>query len=108
MDTEELLVDFYNGAHALEVIATWACAGANRDTVLELVASFESAYAKLIDLHAAGKIAVGAADFSVENLERVSRISRLLKPALDGGEACKEAQEIRDLATRCLQGLVVK
>lgn len=105
MDTEELLVDFYNGAHVLEILAAWAHVVANGQMILEQVTSFERAYEQLAELHATGKIGAGAADFSAENLELVKRIRGLIQPGLDSGEARRAAQEIHALAERCLRAL---
>ena len=104
-EMEELMVDFYNGAHVLDVITKWAYAVANRQVVLEQLISFEKAYEQLIELHAAGKLGVGAADFTAENLELVKRISRLIQPGLDSGEARQAAPEIHTLAERCMRAL---
>ena len=101
----ELMVDFYNGGCMLEIVAKWAYAVENRQTVLEQLISFEKAYGQLIELHAAGKLGVGAADFSPENLELVKRINRLIQPGLDGNEARQAAQEIHALAEGCLKAL---
>ncbi|WP_437727572.1 hypothetical protein [Sorangium sp. So ce861] len=105
MDIEDLLVDFYNGAHALDVVVAWAYVVANRQTILESIASFEKAYERLIELHAAGKIGVGTADFSAGNLDLVKRINRLIGPGFDSDEARQAAQEIHDLAERCVRAL---
>ncbi|WP_437602474.1 hypothetical protein WMF28_12735 [Sorangium sp. So ce590] len=105
MDIEELLVDFYNGAHTLDVVAAWAYVVANRQAVLERLASFQRAYERLIELHAAGKIGVGTADFSAGNLELVKRINRLIGPGFDSDEARQAAQEIHTLAERCVGAL---
>lgn len=105
MDTEELLVDFYNGARVLEILAAWAHVVANGQMVLEQVTSFEKAYEKLAELHAIGQIGAGAADFSVENLELIKRIRGLIQPGLDSDEAHRAAQEIHALAERCLRAL---
>ncbi|KYF53100.1 hypothetical protein BE08_14155 [Sorangium cellulosum] len=104
-DIEELLVEFYDGAHMVDVIAAWAYAVANRQVVLESLASFEKAYGQLIELHAAGKLGVGAADFSSGNLEVVRRINRLIGPGLDSDEARQAAREIHILAERCVRAL---
>ncbi|WP_437731484.1 hypothetical protein [Sorangium sp. So ce1335] len=104
-DIEDLLVDFYNGAHMLDVVAAWAYAVANWQAVLEGLASFEKAYEQLIELHAEGKLGVGAADFSAGNLELVQRIHRLLGPGLDSDEARQAAPEIHALAERCVRAL---
>ena len=108
MNTEEmteLMVDFYNGGHLLEILSKWAYTVANRQMVLEQVTLFEKAYGQLIELNAAGKLGVGAADFSAENLERVKRINRLIQPGLDSVEAQQSAQEIHALAEQFLQAL---
>ncbi|KYG02151.1 hypothetical protein [Sorangium sp. So ce341] len=105
MDIEDSLVDFYNGAHALDVVAAWAYVVANRRDVLERLASFEKAYERLIELHAAGKIGVGTADFSAGNLELVKRVNRLIAPGFDSDEARQSAQEIHALAERCVRAL---
>ena len=104
-ETEQLMVDFYNGAHVLDVIAKWAYAVANRQVVLERFISFEKAYEQLVELHAAGKLGGGAADFSAENLERVKCINRLIQPGLDSGEARQAAPEIHALAEQCMRAL---
>ena len=111
MSTEEmveLMADFYNGAHVLEVVAKWAYAVANRQVVLEQFISFEKAYEQLVELHAAGKLGAGAADFSAENLERVKHINRLIQPVLDSGEARQAAPEIHALAEQCMRALTRK
>ncbi|WP_437533901.1 hypothetical protein WME79_07600 [Sorangium sp. So ce726] len=105
MDIEKLLVDFYNGAHVVNVVAIWAYAVANRRKILEDLASFEGAYEQLVELHAAGKLGVGTADFSVENLEIVKRINQLIGPGLDSGEARQAAHEIHALTERCARAL---
>jgi hypothetical protein len=105
MDKEKLLVDFYNGAHFLERVAAWAYVVANHQMVLEQGIAFEKAYEQLIELHAAGKLGVGAADMSAENLDRIKRIIRLIQPELDSGEARRAAQEIHALAEGCVQAL---
>ncbi|WP_433928529.1 hypothetical protein AB3662_34565 [Sorangium cellulosum] len=105
MDTEELLVEFYNGAHMVGAVAAWAYVVANRQIVLESLASFEKAYGQLIELHAAGKIGVGTADFSSGNLEVVKRINQLIEPGLDSDEARQAAREIHALAERCVRAL---
>ena len=104
-EMEELMVDFYNGGCMLEIVAKWAYAIENRQVVLEQLLSFEKAYGKLIELHAVGKLGVGAADFSPENLELVKRINRLIQTGLDSGEARQAAQEIHALAEGCLKAL---
>ncbi|WP_437476382.1 hypothetical protein WME75_26240 [Sorangium sp. So ce1014] len=105
MEIEKLLVDFYNGARMVEVVAAWAYVVANRQMVLENLASFERAYEQLVELHAAGKLGVGTADFSAGNLGVVKRINQLIEPGLDSSEACQAAQEIHDLAERCARAL---
>ncbi|WP_437876641.1 hypothetical protein [Sorangium sp. So ce513] len=105
MDIEKLLVDFYNGAHTVETIAAWAYVVANRQMVLENLASFERAYEQLIELHEAGKLGVGRADFSMSNLEVFKRINQLLEPGLDSSEARQAAHEIHALAERCSRAL---
>ncbi|WP_437984980.1 hypothetical protein [Sorangium sp. So ce117] len=49
MDIERLLVDFYNGAHMLDVVAAWAYAVGNRQKILDDLASFEGAYEQLVE-----------------------------------------------------------
>ncbi|WP_437591615.1 hypothetical protein [Sorangium sp. So ce1000] len=105
MSIERLLVDFYNGAHMVDVVAAWAYVVANPQKVREELASFESAYEQLIELHLAGKLGVGRAEFSVANLETVKRINQLIKSGLDSGEVRRAAQEIHDLAEGCGQAL---
>lgn len=105
MNIEKLLVDFYNGAHTVEAVAAWAYVVANRQMVLENLASFERAYEQLIELHEAGKLGVGTADFSAGNLEVVKRINQLLEPGLDSSEARQAAHEIHALAERCSRAL---
>jgi hypothetical protein len=102
---EAQLVDFYNGAHLLEMIASWAYVLANPQTVLDGVASFEKTYEELVELHAAGKLGVGAADFSRENLERVKLLGRLLRPGFGSIESREAIEEIQALAERCVRGL---
>jgi hypothetical protein len=89
----------------LEIVAAWAYAVANPKAVVDHIASFEKSYEGLVGPHATGKLGVGAADFSAENLELVKRLSRLIQPGLDSSEARLAAQEIHDLAERCVQGL---
>ncbi|WP_437716324.1 hypothetical protein WMF45_07815 [Sorangium sp. So ce448] len=105
MDIERLLVNFYNGAHMLDVVAAWAYAVGNRQKILEDLASFEGAYEQLVELHAAGKLGVGTADFSAGNLEIVRRINQLIEPGLDSGEVRQAAQEVHALAERCARAL---
>lgn len=106
MTTEELMVDFYTGGNMLEIIAKWAYVVANRQKVLEQFLAFEKAYEQLIELHAAGKLGVGASDFSAENLELVKRINRLLQQrGQDNGEALHPAEEVHVLAEQCLRAL---
>lgn len=105
MDIEELLVDFYNGAHMVDIVAAWAYAIANRQVVLENLASFEKAYGQLVELHAAGKLGVGTADFSAGNLDVVKRINHLIGPGLDSDEARQAAREIHALAEQCVRAL---
>ncbi|MGK4000104.1 hypothetical protein [Sorangium sp. So ce1024] len=105
MDIEELLVDFYDGAHMVDVVAAWAYAVANRQAVLESIASFEKAYEQLVELYAAGKLGVGTADFSAGNLEVVKRINQLIGPGLDSDEARQAAREIHALAEQCVRAL---
>jgi hypothetical protein len=105
MDIEKLLVDFYNGAHTIDVVAAWAYAVANQQEVLEKLASFESAYEQLVELHAAGKLGVGTVDFSAGNLEIIRRINQLIEPGLDSGEVRQAAQEVHALAERCARAL---
>ncbi len=104
-DTEKLLIDFYNGMQVLEILAAWAYASSNPQTLLEQVNSFEKAYECLIELHRSGKLGVGAADFSSENLDRVRRITQLIQRGLDSGETRREAAEIHLLAKQCVQAL---
>lgn len=106
MNTEELLIDFYNGALLLRAVATWAHVATNPARVLEQLASFEHAYEKLVELHGAGKLGVGAADFSAQNLEHVKRLLRLVQPGTDSREARQSADEVRCLAERCLAALL--
>ncbi|KYF69995.1 hypothetical protein BE11_15960 [Sorangium cellulosum] len=105
MDTEDLLVNFYNGAHMVDAVAAWAYVVADRQVVLEHLMSFERAYEQLVALHAAGKLGVGTADFSAENLELVRRINRLVERALDSNEGVRSAREIHSLAERCARAL---
>ncbi|WP_437827188.1 hypothetical protein [Sorangium sp. So ce1153] len=105
MDVEGLLVDFYNGAPMVDVVAAWAYVTANRRMVIEYLASFERAYEQLVELHAAGKLGVGTADFSAGNLEVVKRINRLVERGLDSDESLQVAQEIHALAERCARAL---
>ncbi|MDC0679160.1 hypothetical protein [Sorangium atrum] len=104
-DIEKLLVDFYNGAHMVDIVTKWAFVVTNRQMVLENLASFERAYEQLVELRAAGKLGAGAADFSVENLDVVKRINQLIAPGLDSDEARRSAREIHDLAERCARAL---
>ena len=104
MELTKRMVDFYNGAIVLERLAAGADVMANRQSVLEQLVAFEEAYEHLVELHMAGKLEAGAADFSEENLERVKRIVALLQSGLGSGEACAAAQEVRTLAERCLLG----
>ncbi|WP_437675377.1 hypothetical protein [Sorangium sp. So ce131] len=104
-EVEELLVNFYNGAHALELVAAWASAVANREVVHETLALFEKSYERLVELHAAGKLGAGTAEFSAVNLEVVKRINQLIGPGLDSNEARKAAREIHALAERCVRAL---
>ena len=60
---------------------------------------------ELVGLHAIGKLSVGTADFSVENLERVKLLCRLIQPGLDSVESREAAQEIHALAERYVRGL---
>jgi hypothetical protein len=105
MSMEDLLVDFYNGAWALEKIAAWAYVGAHREEIRERVTAFEKSYAKLVDLHARGKLGVGAADFLPENLERARRLVLLLGSGPESQGPQHAAAEIHDLAERCLRSL---
>ncbi|WP_437923970.1 hypothetical protein WMF37_33685 [Sorangium sp. So ce291] len=105
MEVENLLVDFYNGAHMVDVVAAWAYVVANRQMVIEQLMSFERAYEQLVELHAAGKLGVGTADFSTGNLELVKRINRLVERGLDSDEALQVAHEIHALAERCARAL---
>lgn len=105
METEELLVNFYNGMHALEMVATWTEVGTNGQAVLEKIDSFEEAYERLIDLHDRGRLGVGDADFSAENLERVKHLRRLVQQAMVGGEAPQTLAEIRALSEQCVRAL---
>jgi hypothetical protein len=105
MDIEKQLVEFYGGAHMLDMIASWAYVVANSQTILERVASFEKAYEDLIGLHATGKLGGGEADFSVENLERVKALRRLIQLGFDSVESRQGAPEIHALAERCVRGL---
>jgi hypothetical protein len=105
MSTEELMIDFYSGGPMLEIAAKWAYMVANRQMVLEQLLSFEKAYERLIELHAEGKLGVGAADFSAENLAVVKRINRLLQSGQDSVEARQSAEEVHALAEQCLQAL---
>ena len=113
MDTEdkmraqmaERMSDYYSGAATLERLAAWAYVVANQQTVLEHLASFEKSYEELVGLHAIGKLGVGEADFSAENLERVKLLCRLIQPGLDSVESRQAAQEIHVLAERCVRGL---
>jgi hypothetical protein len=104
-DFEETLVDFYNGAHVLKLVATWAYVVANGQRVIEQVTSFERAYGKLVELHALGKLGVEGADFSTENLELVKRIRSLIQPGLGSDEALHAVEEIHTSAERCLRAL---
>ena len=104
-DIEEKLIDFYNGAHMLDMVASWAYVVANHQSVVERVVSFEKAYEELVELHASGKIGVGDADLSAENLERVKLLCRLIQPGLDSIEARQAAQQIHALAERSMRGL---
>lgn len=105
MDTEKLLIEFYNGARTLEILAAWAYVVANPGPVLEQVGSFEKAYACLIDLHKEGKLGVGAADFSAENLERIKHIHRLIQLGTDSDEGRRGAEQIYVLAKQCIEAL---
>lgn len=105
MNTEELLIDFYNGALLLRAVATWAHVATNPARVLEQLASFERAYEQLVELHAAGKLGVGVADFSRQNLEHVKHLLRLVQPGTESREARESADQVRCLAERCLAAL---
>lgn len=105
MSTEELVVDFYNGVHFLRIVAWWAYAVANHERVAEQLTSFEKAYGQLLELHAQGKLGVGTADFSAENLELLKQIHRLLEPGLNSNETREAARDIHVLAERCLKAL---
>jgi hypothetical protein len=107
MDFEGTLVDWYNGAHMLDVVAAWAYVEANRQLVLEKLILFEKAYGQLLALHAAGKLGVGDVDFSAQNLELARRVNQLIGPGLDNSEVREAAQEIHDLADRCVRALKV-
>ncbi|WP_437940989.1 hypothetical protein [Sorangium sp. So ce341] len=101
MDIQDVLVDFYGGAHAVDVVAAWAYVVANPQAVLESLASFEKAYERLIELHAAGKLGVGTADVPAGNLEMVKRLNRLIAAGFDSDEARQAAREIHALAELC-------
>ena len=73
--------------------------------MLEQITVFEEAYEQLIELHAKGKLGVGKADFSAENLDRVRRIRSLIGSCRDTDEARRAAQEIHTLATDCMRAL---
>jgi hypothetical protein len=105
MDVEGLLVDFYNGMHVLGIVAAWSEAEADPQAVLDRMRLFEAAYERLVELSTAGKLGVGAADFSAGNLDLVRRINRLIVPELGRGEARPAVREVRELAERCLQAL---
>ena len=107
MSMEQVMIDFYNGARMLQMLAAWAYVEANRSLVLDQVTSFAEAYEKLVQLHAEGKLGA-AGDFSRENLERVERLAALIQAGLDTDEARSARQELHDLAERCLQGLIVQ
>jgi len=92
-------VDFYNGAIVLEKLAARGDVMADRQSIVEQMVAFEGAYRELFQLHKAGKLDAGVADFSEENLERVRRIVALLQLGDD-----TIAQEARDLAERCVLG----
>lgn len=104
-DIEALLVDFYGGAQALQVVSTWAQAVTNQRELLERLAAFERAYEQLAELQAAGKIEAGAADFSPENRARAALVARLIASGLDSAGAQQAAGEVHTLAERCLSGL---
>ncbi|KYG02150.1 hypothetical protein BE21_55350 [Sorangium cellulosum] len=78
---------------------------ANPQAVLESLASFEKAYERLIELHAAGKLGVGMADFPAGNLEMVKRLNRLIAAGFDSDEARQAAREIHALAELCASAL---
>jgi hypothetical protein len=101
----ERMSDYYSGVAILERLAAWAYVVANQQTVLEHLASLEKSYEELVGLHAIGKLGVGAADLSSENLELVKRLRLLIQPGLDSNEARQAAQEIHSLAEQFLQGL---
>jgi hypothetical protein len=103
--SNEVMVNFYNGAPMLQKLADWAYVIANHREVLEHLSSFEEAYEQLVKLHAIGKLDAGAADFSEENLELVKRIRSLIQPGLDSDEARRAAQEIHALTEQCLRAL---
>lgn len=108
MSIEPTMVDFYNGVVVLKRLSAWAYVEANRRLVLDEVASFAAAYEKLVQLHAEGKLGVGEADFSPENLERVKRVLALIQAGLDTDEARNTSGELHDLAERCLKGLFAR
>lgn len=96
-------VDFYNGAAVLQELSEGAHVEGDQGAILNHIVSFAEAYETLVGLHERGKLGAGDHDFSRENLERVKRIVELLRAGLDTGEA---RRELRDLSTRCLQGLL--
>jgi hypothetical protein len=94
------MVDFYNGLIVLKRLAAPGNVMADRQSVLDQLIAFEGAYKQLVQLHEAGKLDAGGADFSEENLARVKRIVALLR----GDDRPAMAQEVRALAEQCVLG----
>ena len=56
MDTEQLAIDFYNGAGALQVLSAWGRVMADPDAIREMGGKFEQAFTELSRLQDEGKI----------------------------------------------------
>lgn len=103
MSVESVMVDFYNGAAALQELSERNHVEGDQRAVLDRIVSFADAYETLVGLHERGELMAGDHDFSRDNLDRVKRIVELLRAGLDTDEA---RRELYDLSERCLRGLL--
>lgn len=104
MDAEQLAIDFYNGAGALQLLSAWGRVMADPDAIRELVMKFESAFVELGRLQDEGKLYKVNVLASTETLEAIRRLHDLIKLGLDAPQAPR-AGEIHSLAEQCLNAI---
>lgn len=101
MDAEQLAIDFYNGAGALQLLSAWGRVMADPQAICELIPKLERAFVELGHLQDEGKLYRVNVLASTETLEAIRRLQDLIKLGLDA----PQAHEIHTVAEQCLNAI---